>query len=62
MISKKKIKQIAGRYGKKIGKEAILELEKKIIYEIERLVQKGVRNANFRGRSTIVKEDFDDGD
>jgi len=59
MISSKKIVEIAGKFGKKIGMKARDRLEKDILLEIENRTRKSARNADFAGRKVIKPEDLD---
>jgi len=60
MISKNKLKELSKRkYSKKIGKEAIIVIEKKSLDFINQLIRRASKKAEFSGRITIKPEDFE---
>ena len=59
MIQKNKIKILAKNRGKKISAEAILEIDKILEKESDRLLEKAERKASFAGRKIILKKDLD---
>lgn len=59
MIQKNKIKQLANNKGKKLSKEAILEIDRIIEEESKRLIEKAQRKASFAGRKIILKKDLE---
>ncbi|MDP4039156.1 MAG: hypothetical protein Q8P57_01070 [Candidatus Pacearchaeota archaeon] len=58
MINKKLIKKIALNKGKKIGLSAISKIEKILQTELEKLVMRASRQADFSGRKVIKAEDI----
>ncbi len=59
MISKKRIKEEAGKKGKKIGKKSIKEIENILRQELGDIIRMASDRADFSGRKTIKKEDID---
>jgi histone H3/H4 len=60
MINKTKLKKvILEKYSKKIGKEALDELEEEVVCFLEKAIEKSVKNSDFAGRRIIKKEDID---
>ena len=57
MINKKLIKEIAEKKGKKIGLSAISKIEKILQTELEKLIMRASRQADFSGRKVIKAED-----
>lgn len=59
MIQKNKIKKLANTKGKKLSREAILEINKIIKRETENILEKAERKASFAGRKIILKKDLE---
>lgn len=60
MISKSKLKELSKKnYSKKIGKEAIIIIDKKTADFISELLKKASKKAEFLGRTTIKPEDLE---
>ena len=53
----KKIKEIALRHDKKIGKDAVMKLNSILEEELNRLIQKAIKQADISGRKVIKIED-----
>ena len=58
IINKKLIKKIAEKKGKKIGISAIEKIEKILLEEIDVLLMRASRQADFSGRKIIKAEDI----
>lgn len=58
-MNRRKIKEIAEKSKKKIGKEAIKKLENYIEERIEEIITRAARNSDFFGRKVIKKEDLE---
>jgi histone H3/H4 len=58
MISKKKTKEIADKFDKKINKKALEKLEKEILEIINLKIKNASMNADFKGRKIILPEDL----
>ncbi len=58
MSNKALIKAIAEKKGKKIGLSAIRKIEELLIEEIEKLLMRASRQADFSGRKIIKAEDI----
>jgi len=58
MISEKLIKEIAEKKGKKIGLSAIRKIEALLQMEVEKLLMRASRQADFSGRKIIKSEDI----
>lgn len=59
MIHKNKIKGLAKNMGKKLSKEAIIEINKILEGESKRILEKAERKASFAGRKIILKKDLE---
>ncbi|MEK6859803.1 MAG: histone-like protein [Nanoarchaeota archaeon] len=55
----KKIKILAKENDKKIGKDAIKKIESLLLNNIEIIIKKASRNADFSGRKVIKPEDIE---
>ena len=60
MISKKEAKEIAKKNSKKLGKEAFQRLDLITKEFISKLIKKASRKADYKGRTILKKEDFED--
>ncbi|MEK6892914.1 MAG: histone-like protein [Nanoarchaeota archaeon] len=58
MISKSEARKIAKENNKKIGREALSVLDRKITEEIKSIIKSASRKADFSGRIIINKEDM----
>jgi len=59
MIQKNKIKKMANSNGKKLSKEAIIEINRILEEESKKLIEKAQRKASFAGRKVILKKDLE---
>jgi len=59
MIHKKKIAEAIKKTGKRASKEAVLAIEKILKKQVEEIIEKAKRKADFAGRKTILKEDLE---
>ncbi len=62
MIHKKKIAEAIKKTGKRASKEAVLAIEKILKKQVEEIIEKAKRKADFAGRKTILKEDLESQD
>jgi histone H3/H4 len=58
MISNKKIKNIAQMHSKKLSKQSLKIIEKKILDYVSELIKKASRKADFAGRVLILPSDY----
>ncbi len=59
MISKRKLREfVKEKTSKKISKNAIVFLNKIVASNLEEIIKKASKKADFRGRVVIRKEDF----
>lgn len=58
MINKKLIKDIAEKRDKKIGISAIKKIEEILTTDVEKLILRASRQADFSGRKIIKEEDI----
>jgi histone H3/H4 len=57
MISNKKIKDIAQIHSKKLSKQSLEIIEKKVLDYVSELIKKASRKADFSGRVLILPSD-----
>jgi len=59
MIHKKKIIEAIKKTGKRASMEAVLTIDKILEKQVEEIIEKAKRKADFAGRKTILKEDLE---